>query len=158
MVLNEAGIKVKPDDESPIMARNIHRHPSNDLVVYLDSHKQVQALRDQVASWLPKVSPHLALKQEVHSVIVHGIPTTFNPTRPEDIDLLKICNGTLLDDAIFLRWLRRDPADDPTKRHSSLLIGFKTLREASLAARTKIWHGRGRHRTELSGPPPDPLL
>lgn len=124
------------------------------MVVYLDSPKHVQALRSQAESWLPKVSPYLALKQEVHSVIVHGIPTTFNPTRPEDVDLLKTCNGDLLDNAIFMRWLRKDTADDASKRHSSLLIGFKTLGEATLAARTKVWQGRSRHRTEISGPPP----
>lgn len=153
-VLKENNIKIGPDDASCIVARNIHRHPSNDLVIYLDSPKQVQALRDQVDAWLPKVSPNLALKQVVHSVIVHGVPTTFNPTRQEDVDLLKINNGEMLDNALFVRWLKKDTADDATKRHSSLLIGFKTLGEASLAARTKVWQGRGRHRTELSGPPP----
>lgn len=154
MVLKDNNIKLSPSDTSHMAVRNIHRHPSHDLVIYVESQKQAQALRDQVDSWLPKVSPYLALKQEVHSVIVHGIPTTFNPTRQEDVDLLKTCNGELLDNALFVRWLKRDTADDAAKRHSSLLIGFKTLAEAALAARTKVWHGRGRHRTEISGPPP----
>lgn len=153
-VLKETDVRVTPEDAACITVRNIHRHPSNDLVVYLDSPKQALALRDQVSRWLPSVSPHLALKQEMHSIIVHGVPTTFNPARPEDVDLLKTCNGDLLDNALYVRWLRRETADDLSKRHSSLLIGFRTHAEASLAARTKVWQGRGRHRTELSAPPP----
>lgn len=87
-------------------------------------------------------------------MVVHGVPTTFNPTRQEDIDLLKTCNGTLLNEALFVRWLKRDTVEDIAKRHSSLLIGFGSLAQATLAMRTKVWQGRGRHRTELSGPPP----
>ncbi|KAH9809093.1 hypothetical protein DFH28DRAFT_1134417 [Melampsora americana] len=152
-ILKDNHIKVSQDSVSPIAVRNIHRHPSNDLVIYLESPKQAQALREQVASWLPKVSPTLALKQEVHAIVVHGIPTTFNPTRPEDIDLLKTCNGNLLNNALFVRWLKKDTAENSAKRYSSLLIGFKTSSEASLAAKAKVWHGRGLHRTQVCGPP-----
>lgn len=147
-------VKLTPSDPTDIEFRNIHRHPSGDLVIYLDTAKQAQAPRSQAAAWLPKISANLSIKQEIHSIIVHGVPTTFNPTRQEDVDLLKTCNGTLLEGALSFRWLKKDTPEDPSKRHSSLLIGFGSLAQASLAARTKVWQGRGRHRTKLSGPPP----
>ena len=122
--------------------------------MYLDNARQAQALRAQAEVWLPRISANLSIKREVHSIIVHGAPTTCNPTRQEDIDLLQTCNGSLLNDALSIRWLKKETSEDPTKRHSSLLIGFETIAQASLAVRTKVWQGRGRHRTELSGPPP----
>ncbi|KAH9811745.1 hypothetical protein DFH28DRAFT_899931, partial [Melampsora americana] len=36
-ILKEDNIKVSKDDAHPIVVRNIHRHPSNDLVIYLES-------------------------------------------------------------------------------------------------------------------------
>lgn len=152
--LKACKIRVKPDDLTEIEVRNIHRRPSGDLVLYLDNAKQAQAMRSQAETWLPRISSNLSVKQEVYSVIVHGVPTTFNPTRQDDIDLLKTCNGSLLDDATLIRWLRKDMSEDASKRHSSLLISLTTLAQATLAARTKVWQGRGCHRTELSGPPP----
>ncbi|KAH9822990.1 hypothetical protein DFH28DRAFT_1118338 [Melampsora americana] len=103
-VLKDNNIKQNSEDKSSIMVRNIHRHPSGDLVIYLESQKQAQALRGQASCWIPKISSNLTIKQEVYPVIVHGIPTTFNPTREEDIDLLNISNGDLLDDALFPVW------------------------------------------------------
>ncbi|KAH9822194.1 hypothetical protein DFH28DRAFT_947898 [Melampsora americana] len=152
-LLVEKNIKHTLDNKSPIAVRNIHHHPSGDLVIYLESQKYAQALRKQADGWLPEISPNLTIKQEVHAVIVHGISTTFNTTREEDIELLKICNGDLLDEALFVRWLKKDTAEDSAKRFSSLLDGFKTLDQAMKTVQTGVWHGRGRCRTEIGGPP-----
>ncbi|KAH9818399.1 hypothetical protein DFH28DRAFT_888393, partial [Melampsora americana] len=35
--LKDNNVRVTPDDAAPIVVRNIHRHPSNDLVIYLES-------------------------------------------------------------------------------------------------------------------------
>ncbi|KAH9808168.1 hypothetical protein DFH28DRAFT_1136581 [Melampsora americana] len=96
--LSSSKILLKPEDTKPIEVRNVHRHPSGDLVIYLDSQRHAQSLRSQEKEWLHKISPNLAIKQELHAIIVHGEPTTFNPSRKEDIDLLKTCNGDLLDE------------------------------------------------------------
>ncbi|KAH9825014.1 hypothetical protein DFH28DRAFT_1117169 [Melampsora americana] len=116
-----------------------------------------QLIEVSKATLIPKSKSTKSIKVDVdsvHTIIVHGIPTTFNPTRPEDIELLTICNGNLLNDTLFLRWLKKDMANDWAKRYSSLLIGFKTISQANLAVCTKVWHGKRRHRTELRGPPP----
>ncbi|KAH9812915.1 hypothetical protein DFH28DRAFT_898073, partial [Melampsora americana] len=37
LILKTSNIKISPDDAGPITVRNIHRHPSGDLVLYLET-------------------------------------------------------------------------------------------------------------------------
>lgn len=77
--LKACKVRLTPEDKTDIEVRNIHRHLSGNFVLYLDNAKQAQALRAQANNWLPRISSNLSIKKEVYSVIVHGVPTTFNP-------------------------------------------------------------------------------
>lgn len=55
---------------------------------------------------------------------------------------------------LFVRWLNPKALETPSKRHSSILIGLKTDEQLHKCVSEKIWHGRGKHLTVRSRPPP----
>lgn len=146
--LAEAGIKEKPDNDKPIRIRSVHRHPSNDLVVYTTTAAQANILRESHERWVHLVSEGLTLHNPVHTVVVHGIPTSFNPTDPQHLTMLCAMNtDTLEPPPLFVKWLSANAVERGTS-HSSIRLGFADANQAKLAVDQKIFYGRFNKRTE----------
>lgn len=76
--LTEACIKEKTADPKPIQIQSVHRHPSNNQVLYTTTPQQAKELRRQGTKWIPLLSSSLSLHLTVHTVVVHGIPPLSN--------------------------------------------------------------------------------
>lgn len=146
--LAEAGIKENPSDEKTIKIRSVHRHPSNDLVIYTTTSEQAGVLRDQHDKWVHLVSDGLAIHNPVHTVVVHGIPTSFNPADAQHLEMLSAMNPDTLNPApVFVKWLSANAVQKGTS-HSSIIIGFADPSQAQLAVDQKIFYGRLNKRTK----------
>lgn len=95
-LLTSLNIKEHWSDAKAIQIRSVHRHPSNDLVLYTTTASQADRLRQQSEKWLTILSPKLSLRPPIFTVVVHSIPTSFNPTCPDHLDMLKAMNADTL--------------------------------------------------------------
>lgn len=147
--LTEAMIKLSPTDPKPIQIRSVHRHPSNDLVLYTTTPEQAEALRRQPDKWIPLVSQHLTLHNPVHTIVVHGIPTSFNPSDPQHMLMFKAMNPDTMEPApTFVNWISPH-AVQRGATHSSLRIGFADAEQAKRTVETKVFYGRFNKKTEF---------
>lgn len=60
-ILSTLNIKDNPTDAKPIQIRSVHRHPSNNLVLYTTTPQQADTLHQQGEKWLPALSTNLSL-------------------------------------------------------------------------------------------------
>lgn len=146
--LAELLIKEKPTDAKPISIRSVHRHPSNNIVLYTTTAAQAEALRNQHETWIPIISEGLPLHNPVHTVVVHGIPTSFNPSDPRHLEMLCAMNqDTLVPPPLFVKWISAHAVQRGAS-HSSIRIGFADAVRAATAVEQKIFYGRFNKRTE----------
>ncbi|KAF9503834.1 hypothetical protein BS47DRAFT_1402023 [Hydnum rufescens UP504] len=78
-------------------------------------------------TWVKGVSPKLTLCCPIYAVIVHRIPTTFNPDLPEHVDILKVANLGVLDNLTHVMWAnakKAHPNGKAIKKSSSLILHF----------------------------------
>lgn len=78
-LIKESKIKLKPTNKTTIQVKTIQHRPSNNIVLHLKSQGHARSLSNKVADWLPKLSPSLEMKPARHALLVHGIPTSFDP-------------------------------------------------------------------------------
>lgn len=154
LVFRAYNIRMRPEDEAAIEIKSVHRHPSNNVDLFSKSAAHALKVRESPRTWVQGVSKSLTMKEARHEVIVNGISTTFDPNIHDHVEELQVCNGELLKDMLFVRWLNPKASEDPTKRHSSIIIGLRTNKQAQKCVKEKIWHGRGKHITLRSGLPP----
>lgn len=146
--LTEANVKEKPTDVKPIQVRSVHRHPSNDLVIYTTTSQQADELRKQGDKWIHLLSRDLKLQHPVHTVVVHGIPASFQPTDPQNLEMLIAMNPeTMTPPPTFVKWVSIN-AIQRGASHSSICIGFTDADQAKRAVDQKIFFGRYNKRTE----------
>lgn len=150
-ILTTLRIRENPTDDKPIQMRSVHPHPSNDLVLYTTTTSQAETLRQQGDKWLHLLSPKLSLKPMVFTVVVHSIPTSFNPTCPDHLGMLKAMNpDTLTTPPLFVKWISPQ-AVQRGESHSSIRIGFTSAeqaKQAKQAVEEKIFYGNYNKKTE----------
>lgn len=147
--LTAANVKVNATDEKAIQIRSVHRHPSNDIVLYTTTPQQAEALRNKSEVWLPTISSKLTVHSPVHSIVVHGIPATFIPTDPKHIEMLVAMNPDTLNPApVFIKWLSPNAIHRGVS-HSSIRIGFAEGQQAKKAVDQMIFYGRYNKKTEF---------
>lgn len=61
------------------------------------------------------------MKEETYAILVHGIPTTFNPKNPEHLEDLIASNGDRLSSFSAIRWMNIKSVEEDNKRYSSLI-------------------------------------
>lgn len=147
--LKEANMKVTPTDEKPVQIRSVHRHPSNDLVLYTTTPQQADTLRLQSHLWLHNLSTKLEIHSPVHYIVVHGIPTVFKPTDPQHVEMLVAMNPDTLNPApTFIKWVSPN-AIHRGVTHFSIRMGFTDAKQARKAVEQKIFYGRYNKKTEF---------
>ncbi|KAG8988234.1 hypothetical protein FRB94_000979 [Tulasnella sp. JGI-2019a] len=76
---------------------------SKDILISTHNKEDADCLHKDDA-WVPLVSDSLCLCQEVYPLIVHCVPTTFDPTSPSDIKALKEANPDPLGSFKWMCW------------------------------------------------------
>lgn len=146
--LKEANVKEKPADKKHIQIRSVHRHPSNDLVLYTMTPRQAKVLRDQGEKWIHALSPKLKLHHQIHTVVVHGIPASFQPSDQQHLDMLMAMNPETLTPApVFVKWISLNAIQRGVS-HSSIRIGFADAKQAKKAVEQQVFYGRYNKKTE----------
>lgn len=146
--LAEANVKENPTDAKRIQIRSVHRHPSNDVVLYATTPQQADLLRKQADRWVHLLSPHLKLHEPVHTVVVHGIPATFQPADQQHLDMLMAMNQETLTPApLFVKCISPNAIQRGVS-HSSIRIGFKDASQAKKAVEQQVFFGRYNKKTE----------
>lgn len=146
--------KVNENSKSPIKIKSIQRHASNYMVVYLQSQTVADSLQKQANNWLPTFSTHLIIRPDTHAVLVHGIPTTFNPQNPEHLEDLIASNGDRLSSVKAVRWMNTKVIEEEQKHYSSIIILLTDRDAAHRCVKHQIWYRYNRKRTELGRQPP----
>lgn len=144
----DANMKFKPTDEKPIQIRSVHHHPSKDLVLYTTTFQQANALRDQGEKWIHTLSSQLKLHHPVYTVVVHGIPASFQPADQQHLNMLKAMNQEKMSPApLFVKWISPNSIQRGFS-HSSIRIGFTDAKQAKQDIKQQIFYGRYNKETE----------
>lgn len=152
--LGEKNVKINESSKSPIEVKSIQRHTFNDLILHLESPKHADALRSKAKEWLPTFSEKLEMKPETHTILVHGIPTTFNPKNPEHLGDLIASNGDHLANLSGISWMNIRAVEEENKKYSSIIILLPDREAAQRCVKDQIWYRFNKKRTELGRRPP----
>ncbi|KAG0140283.1 hypothetical protein CROQUDRAFT_100312 [Cronartium quercuum f. sp. fusiforme G11] len=127
-----------------IKIKAVHQHPSNNLIFYTYTHEDADTLKDLVEQWLPNISPGLTYKPKLHHMVVHGMPTTFDPNNPEDIeDLMAMNTCPLTAKPLWIRWM--NPDTHMSQAYGSLILAMPDPKSAAMAIEHQIfWKGRNK--------------
>lgn len=96
----------------------IQRHYSNDLVVHAEMQAHARSLKEAAPSWLPQLSPGFTIKLEIHAVLVHGVPTSFEPAIEDHVKEHKVSNGEMLSSMSSVRWVNPKSIEEGDKHFS----------------------------------------
>ncbi|KAK6988556.1 hypothetical protein R3P38DRAFT_2473449, partial [Favolaschia claudopus] len=93
--------------------RGARRLKSGDLAIILRSQEDVELIRNNSAEWLPRFAPGAWTSIPKYSVVINGVPATFDTTSELDIRRLEDNNpDVLLPYSISrVRWLRKPKSD-----------------------------------------------
>ncbi|KAG0145934.1 hypothetical protein CROQUDRAFT_93261 [Cronartium quercuum f. sp. fusiforme G11] len=92
-------------------------------------------------AWVCAINPYLCLKVEILPIIVHGIPTSFNPDNLTHIQKLMDENVGVLDTLQRVVWANQKSLDGK-KTHSSLIIHLTDLKAANYAIHNWVLYAR----------------
>lgn len=127
---------------------------SNDITLYLESQGRADPRRKQVSVWLPTFSGQLTIKPDTHAVLVHSIPTTFNPENPEHLEDLIASNGDCLSSITAIRWMNPKVIEEEQERYSSIIILLSDSEAALRCIKDQVWYRFNKKRTKLGKRPP----
>ncbi|KAJ7261112.1 hypothetical protein C8J57DRAFT_1232669 [Mycena rebaudengoi] len=115
---------------NPITARSARRLKSGDVTLQLRSQEEVDSIRRNAKEWLPRLAPGAWTHSPKHSVVVNGVPATFDPNSEAAIRTLEDDNpDVLLPYSIErARWLRI-----PKSSAGSIIIDIRDSRSANQA-------------------------
>ncbi|KAJ7219836.1 hypothetical protein C8J57DRAFT_959528, partial [Mycena rebaudengoi] len=118
-----------------ITARSARRLKSGDITLQLRSSDDVDLARENAKEWLPRLAPGAWTHSPKFSVVVNGIPATFDPTSESAIRTLEDDNPDILLPYSIerARWLRLPKSDA-----GSIIIDLKDSRSANQAIDTGL--------------------
>lgn len=122
----------------PPIVRGLRRiHRTGDIVLQFTETSHAAKAQEESHRWLPVFNPELKLKTKLYTIMVHGIPTSFNPADNEEVSALRAENAGLLDSMQSVRWANAHSIAI-SKAFSSVFISLSNPEEASNAIFNKV--------------------
>lgn len=137
-----------PNDPPRIRAfKRVHR--TGDVVLVFDKPEQAEAVLAVESMWVRRLNPGLKIKTKLYTIMVHRIPTTFDPMDKASIKSLQHENSPNLDSLESVRWANPNSIAIG-KPFSSIFISLTSPEEANAAIFQKVSFQRELRTTERS--------
>lgn len=124
-----------PDPPVVRALRKVHR--TGEIILQFNDHEHARVAQEQSPDWLPLLNPDLKIKVKLYTIMIHGIPTTFNVNSTSEVQDFMEGNKGLLDSLQTVRWA--DPHSILiSKPYSSIFVSLSDPKEANAAIYNKI--------------------
>lgn len=124
-------------------------HQTGDLTLIFNQAKQAEAVLAAEGSWVRHLNPELKVKTKTYTIVVHGIPTSFNPMDKTMVKELQHEKGSKLDSLELIRWANPNSIAIG-KPFSSIFISLTDPEAANTALFQNISYQRELRTTERS--------
>ncbi|KAI0702131.1 hypothetical protein C8Q76DRAFT_802420 [Earliella scabrosa] len=144
--LNDAFTRsaVRSDPDAAILrARAVTKLRNGNLRVTMQSSQDIETIWETWETWMPFLSDKLEPLMPEYKVVVHGVPTTYDPNSgfTSLTEAIYTVNAHLPHGSIAnVRWMSNRSSEElrKTKSHSSLVLGFESAADANSAIRNRI--------------------
>lgn len=124
-------------------------HQTGDVVILLKKPEHAEAVLAAESLWVRRLSPDLKIKMKTYTIMVHGIPTTFDPTDKGMVRNLQAKKGNRLDALESIQWANPNSIAIG-KPFSSIFISLTNPEEANTAIFQNVSYQRELRTTERS--------
>lgn len=129
-------VNLHSTEDVPLSVMPIH-HQTGDLLIQFTSLRDAEAAILTHPWWGPMLDPSLCLEKPFYPVIVHGIPTSFNPENKEEVSNLQEIIEEILDLLETIKWVNRNSIDS-RNLFSSLLFHLRHPDETNKAIKNRL--------------------
>lgn len=142
-------IKVAIPTETPRIKAFKRVHRTGDIHLFFETQDQADQAAATADVWLEKLSAHLKLKTKLYTIMVHGIPTSFDVLSEREVRNFQYENGRVLDSLESIRWANTNSIS-MKKPFSSVFISLRDPEAANVALGNNVIYKREIRTTELS--------
>ncbi len=142
-----------PGSKAGITARAVVKLRGGSIKLIMRSEEDREEALRHKDTWVSQLSPKLQPAYPSYKVIIHGVPTTYNPEEPALIDRIEDENPFMAD--FDTMWVSRRPHGTvaATKTHSSVVLDCSDAETANNAITNQIVLDGHLLRTEMYRPP-----
>ncbi|KAK0548760.1 hypothetical protein OC844_006978, partial [Tilletia horrida] len=140
LALASADSDVQPADVSKIV-RAIRPLPSGDIIICSLTPEHSATFKRHASAWLAHITPAYGIHTPSWGVVVHRMPTSFDPSSPDSVAGLRAENEDVIPPNPSITWLTRPSStstQDPAKKHSSIVIHLPSADLANRALQQGI--------------------
>ncbi|KAK0544714.1 hypothetical protein OC844_007439 [Tilletia horrida] len=125
------------------LIRAVRPLPSGDIIICSSTAEYATLLKQHASLWLPKATAAYGVHLPSWSVVVHRVPTTFDPSSPSSVTAFRTENEHLVPTDARISWLTRSSTDGASnaKKHGSVTIQLPTIDQANRLIQEGISYG-----------------
>ncbi|KAK0559468.1 hypothetical protein OC844_004394, partial [Tilletia horrida] len=125
------------------LIRAVRPLPSGDIIICSSNAESAALLKKHASLWLPKATAAYGVHLPSWGVVIHRVPTTFDPSSSSSVSGFRTENEHLIPADAPIAWLSRLPTDGSTrsKKHSSVVIHLPTIDQANRLLQEGISYG-----------------
>lgn len=142
-------IKVAIPTDTPRIKAFKRVHRTGDIHLLFETQDQVDQVAATADVWLEKLNVNLKLKSKLYTIMVHGIPTSFDVLSDREVTNFCHENGRILDSLESIRWANTNSIS-MKKPFSSIFISLRDPEAANAALCNNVIYKREIRTTERS--------